>query len=367
MQLLKDPSQIYSPQLVYFEEVIDDNIAKVVALAKDPAILWPHVKTYKCKEVVEKLLSKGVNKFKCATVAECEMVASCTPTPSQIILAYPLVGPNIQRFLKLINAFPNTKFICLLEDLEQAEALSKQAEHDVNVFIDVNPGLDRTGVAMDKLYDFAVQVNNLPHLQVNGLHCYDGQDSDAKREIRQHRIDKVAAKILPIREQLQNTFKHEVIIVAGGTPEFPCWLKYDVFCSPGTAFIQDCGYYNAFRDMSDIEPGAAVLTRVISNPTANTFTLDCGYKAIAADPKGLRGQIVGLADKVEELFQNEEHWVFKMKTGFEDELPKVGTVLYVIPTHICPTSALYAEAVVAKNGDVVGSYAILARSRKITI
>ena len=101
------------------------------------------------------------------------------------------------------------------------------------------------------------------------------------------------------------------------------------------------------------QPAACVLTRVISHPNNGIFTVDCGYKAIASDPKVLRGEIVGLSDKVEELFQSEEHWVFKMKPGYEQDIPQIGSVLYIIPTHICPTTALYPFVLVAEKGKIV--------------
>ena len=55
-----------------------------------------------------------------------------------------------------------------------------------------------------------------------------------------------------------------------------------------------------------------------------------------------------------------------MDEGFEGERPKIGTVLYVIPTHICPTSALYPEAFVAVDGVIADRWKVTARNRKIT-
>ena len=115
------------------------------------------------------------------------------------------------------------------------------------------------------------------------------------------------------------------------------------------------------------QPAACVLTRVISHPNNGIFTVDCGYKAIASDPKVLRGEIVGLSDKVEELFQSEEHWVFKMKPGYEQDIPQIGSVLYIIPTHICPTTALYPFVLVAEKGKIVNKWDVVARNRKISI
>jgi len=113
-------------------------------------------------------------------------------------------------------------------------------------------------------------------------------------------------------------------------------------------------------------PGAALMTRVISNPEEGYFTLDLGAKGIAADPPGTRGKILGL-ENTEIVGQNEEHWIFKMKEGHYEETPKVGDVLYVIPTHICPTSALYPEAIIIEDGEIVDTWKVTARNRKITI
>ena len=66
-------------------------------------------------------------------------------------------------------------------------------------------------------------------------------------------------------------------------------------------------------------------------------------------------------------FQSEEHWVFRMKEGKEDKRPQIGTMLYVIPTHICPTSALYSDILVAEGGKITAKWPVTARNRKINI
>ena len=70
-------------------------------------------------------------------------------------------------------------------------------------------------------------------------------------------------------------------------------------------------------------------------------------------------------DQAHALFQSEEHWVFEMNPGNE-ERPAIGTVFYVIPTHICPTSALYPSALVAENGRITGEWPVTARNRRLT-
>lgn len=357
-----DEEKIFSPQLVYYEDIIDTNINKIIEIAKNTSRLWPHIKTHKTKNIVKKLMDKGVTKFKCATFSECEVAAQSGA--SEILLAYPLVGPSLKRFIKLESLYKDTKFYGLLEDLDQAKKLNNITDHIIDIFVDVNVGLNRTGVPLNKLESFINELRNLKNLRVLGLHCYDGQNGFSDLDERQEAIDILATQIFDYKKKLDDSLNISLKVICGGTPEFPCWMKYDVFCSPGTCFVQDSGYEKLFPDIQ-IQPGAAVLSRVISNPTDGYFTLDCGYKAIASDPKGIRGQLVGYHDIVEDLFQNEEHWVFKMKPGYEDRCPKVGQIVYIIPTHICPTSALYAKVPVVSKGKLKEHWEISARNREI--
>lgn len=117
----------------------------------------------------------------------------------------------------------------------------------------------------------------------------------------------------------------------------------------------------------DITPAALLVTRVISHPAEDIFTIDLGHKGIAADPKDGRGFLLGLSDKACEVLQSEEHWVFKMKPEFRDDRPRIGCVIYVIPGHICPTTALYPEALVVEKGKICDVWTVTARNRKLSI
>ena len=152
-------------------------------------------------------------------------------------------------------------------------------------------------------------------------------------------------------------------MIMGGTPTFPCHARRPgVFLSPGTLFISDAGYAAAFPDIP-VVPAAAVLTRVISHPADGLFTLDTGYKAVSADPVGARGQLAGYEALCDDVLSSEEHWVFRMRPGHEHERPSIGSVLYVIPTHICPTTCLYDAAYVVSDGRLCDLWPVAARDR----
>jgi D-serine deaminase-like pyridoxal phosphate-dependent protein len=148
----------------------------------------------------------------------------------------------------------------------------------------------------------------------------------------------------------------------GGTPTFSCHRETEgVFLSPGTFFVQDYGHSSKYSDL-DFTPGAAILSRVVSRPKDGFFTLDTGSKAIATDPAD-RGVIADLPD-AKPVFQSEEHWVWNLEGR---EPPPIGKVLYILPTHICPTSALYPGVVVVKNGKQTDYWEVGARNRKISV
>ncbi|RKU32183.1 hypothetical protein C6495_11360 [Candidatus Poribacteria bacterium] len=84
-------------------------------------------------------------------------------------------------------------------------------------------------------------------------------------------------------------------------------------------------------------PAALLLSRVISMPTQNRFTLDLGHKAIAADPDGVRGVILNVPGATVDK-QHEEHWAVNMP---RETAVRIGQEVYVCPTHICPSVALH--------------------------
>ena len=63
------------------------------------------------------------------------------------------------------------------------------------------------------------------------------------------------------------------------------------------------------------------------------------------------------------MLSSEEHWVFRMRPGHEHKRPSIGSVLYVIPTHICPTTCLYDAAYVVSDGRLCDLWPVAARDR----
>jgi D-serine deaminase-like pyridoxal phosphate-dependent protein len=361
--------QLESPALVFYEDIIRANTDLAIKNAGGAHRLWVHVKTHKTSDIIRLQMKMGISRFKCATIAEAEMLAECGA--KDIILAYPLVGPNISRFLALCEKYNNSRFYAIGDDFEQLTQLEKQSSElgiVTQLLIDVNLGMNRTGVPLDKLEKFCRRLATLGKgISVQGFHCYDGHNKDSEHSVRDESAKQSYNRIMAIRSNLQTENIPLEILVFGGTPSFPCYAQYpDIFLSPGTLFIHDYGSAKNFSDLEYI-PGGAVMSRVVSHPADGIFTLDVGSKAIAADPLGVRGIVAGYDDDIEPLFQSEEHWVFRMKNDNTRPIPPIGTVVYIIPTHICPTSALYPEILIVRAGNVADSWKVTARNRRISV
>jgi D-serine deaminase-like pyridoxal phosphate-dependent protein len=361
---VQDTVALVSPALIYYPDIILANTKRVIEMAGGPERLWPHVKSHKSADVIRLQVELGITRFKCATIAEAEMSAAAGGL--HIVLAYPLVGPNIARFLRLAGDYKHCTFYAIGDDYEQLALLSDEAVKagtQANVLVDVDVGMHRTGVLPDRLAEFYGRVTALEGIVLKGMHCYDGHLHDSDFKARKAKVDEIDREVLRIRDSLTSKGADCGIMLMGGTPTLPCRTeKTGMYLSPGTCFIGDWGYYVSLPDMA-FTPGAALFTRVVSHPGPESFTLDLGYKGIAADPVGQRGIIAGM-EGAKPLFQSEEHWVFSRPAG--EPPPAIGSACYVIPTHICPTSALYPELVIARNGQIGGGWTVSARNRRIS-
>ena len=358
---VKNEDSIFTPALIYYKDLIEQNTKETIRIAGSAERLWPHVKSHKMKEMIVMQIGMGITRFKCATLTEVRMTAACGA--KHVLLAYPLVGPTAAAYAALTKEFPDTAFYAIADDLTQLRLLDAEAEKQnasIGYFVDVNMGMNRTGVETEKLYDFLIEVKDLRALTFSGLHCYDGHVHTTELSQRSTEVTSMTDAIAEQIDKLTASGITVPMIIAGGSPSFPCHAANPkVFLSPGTVFLWDAGYAENYPDLPYI-PAAAVMTRVVSHPTDGMFTLDLGCKGIASDPAGSRGTVVSL-ENAEVAFQSEEHWTYRMLPGFENDRPAIGTVFYVIPTHVCPTTNLYSAALIAENGEITTSWTVDAR------
>ncbi|HEY6505858.1 MAG TPA: alanine racemase, partial [Chitinophagaceae bacterium] len=106
--------ELDSPALVVFPKRVKHNIQLAISMVGDVKKLRPHVKTHKSGAVAQLMMQAGISRFKCATIAEAEMLAQCKA--KDVLLAYQPLGPKLRRFVSLIQKYPATKFSCLTDN-----------------------------------------------------------------------------------------------------------------------------------------------------------------------------------------------------------------------------------------------------------
>ena len=362
--IVKNDHEISSPALLIYPERVEININRMIRISGDAKMLRPHVKTHKTPEIIRMQMERGINKFKTATISEAEMVARCGA--EDILLAVQPVGPNIHRFFQLKKEFPEAKISCVADCVETITMLSDlacQANIETGVWLDINNGMNRTGIVPDdnafRIYEM---ISNLPMLRAEGLQVYDGHITDKEFTVRKKICDEAFKPVVELKEKLINHNISQVKVVAGGTPTFPVHaLRKGVECSPGTLILWDFGYSSSFTDM-DFLHAAVLLTRVISKPDKDLLCLDLGHKAVASEMPQPRVKIIG-PEEYTIVNHNEEHLVIKTKDANKY---KTGDSLYAIPYHICPTVDRHEYLIVVRDNKAELQWYVEARKRKIT-
>ena len=367
---LADVATVFSPSLVLYPELIRKNIARVIEMAGGPGRLRPHVKTHKTREIARMLIDAGVTKHKCATIAEAEMLASANAP--DVLIAYPIVGPNLGRLVALIRKYPGTTFSVLIDHPDSTKALSEamsSAGLNVGIVLDLDVGQHRTGIAVgDSAMSLYLSAAKMPGLRPEGFQLYDGHNHQDSREEREAAVQALLAPVLELRTATQRAGVPVPRLVCGGTPTFPIFANMKdvpgVECSPGTFVLHDAGYGSRYADLAGITPAAVLITRVISRPTSDRITLDLGNKSVAADP--LLEKRVKLLDfpEYKTVGHNEEHLIVET-AGAANYRP--GDVVYALPGHVCPTVALHKDVLIAEGGKIVGKWSVASRDRVLTV
>jgi D-serine deaminase-like pyridoxal phosphate-dependent protein len=139
-------------------------------------------------------------------------------------------------------------------------------------------------------------------------------------------------------------------------------MEGDRECSPGTFIFWDKGYKDGLPEQP-FEYAALLLCRVISIPAANTLCVDLGHKSVAAEKPQPRVFFLNAPEAIPAA-QSEEHLILTVNNTSDYH---IGQVLYGVPHHICPSVALYDQAMVIEDHLKTAVWNVTARKRSILI
>ena len=357
---------VLTPALLLYPEMVISNITRTLRLLGDANRWRAHIKTAKLGYTVRLLLERGVRNLKCATTLE--LFVACRSGAEDVLLAYPVVGANATRVREIAGQFPNVRISILVESEEQAR---RWRGTTIGIFLDINPGMNRTGIEQNDK-EKAVRVVGAVRevgLEFRGLHYYDGQYGGLKEPERTVAAHGGYEHLLDLVREIQRGGISVPEVITAGTPTFPCSLTFDGFqragfvhrVSPGTIVYCDATSLAQLPAEYGYAPAALVLTRVVSHPHDDVVTCDAGHKTVSADAGVPTCLVVGRPEFIP-LTPSEEH--LPLRLSREARALRTGETLYLLPRHVCPTVNNFDSALLASGGQISSVEPVSARGRE---
>src|SRR5580692_10762217 len=321
---------VMTPALVVYPEIIASNIERTVELLGGDADRWRvHIKTAKLGYTVRMMVERGIRNFKCATTLE--LLVACQCGAADVLLAYPSIGANARRVREIAMQFPEVRISVLVENEEQARQWRGSR---VGIFLDINPGMNRTGIEEGhggQIFGLARAIG-AGGLEFRGLHYYDGQHRERDERERTIAAHRGYHRLLEIVRELEWIGVRVPEVITAGTPTLPCSLSFEGFrntsfihrISPGTVVYSDASSLEQLHPKYGYRPAVLVLTRVVSHPRAGIVTCDAGHKAVSADA-GIPTCVVVGHPELTPLSPSEEHLPFAVSAA--PNSPQVGDIL----------------------------------------
>jgi D-serine deaminase-like pyridoxal phosphate-dependent protein len=365
--LVSGSEEILTPALIVYPDVVASNIERTVQLLGGQPERWRvHIKTAKLQHTLEMLIERRVRNFKCATTLE--LLVACQSHAEDVLLAYPVTGVTARRVKEIAAQFPTVRVSVLAEN----EAHIQQCiGTDVGVFLDINPGMNRTGIYQNDTERITqlVRIILKGGVQLRGLHYYDGQFGSMPEPERTRLAHQGYAHLMGLVSAIESLGTSISEVVTSGTPTLPCSLSFESFhngnflhrVSPGTVVYGDATSLAQLPHEYGYRPAVLILTRVVSHPSHGIVTCDGGHKAVSADA-GVPTCVVAGHPDLTPLPPSEEHLPMTLKNGAVP--PPIGGPLYLLPRHVCPTVNSFDHALLVKGGTLQSLTRVTARGHE---
>lgn len=358
---------VMTPAPIVYPEIVSSNIERTLDLLGGDTQRWRvHIKTAKLGYTVRMLVERGIRNFKCATTLE--LLVACERGAADVLLAYPSIGANARRVREIAEHFRQVRISVLAESEEQ---IRQWQGSRVGVFLDINPGMNRTGIQQNhggEVVKLARAIGACS-LEFRGLHYYDGQYGAFEEPQRTEAAHEGYQLLLELVREVELSGASVPEVITAGTATFPCSLSYQGFrkasflhrISPGTIVYCDATSLAQLPREYGYRPAVLVLTRVVSHPRQGIVTSDAGHKAVSADAGVPTCLVVGHPE-LTPLSPSEEHLPLAVAEGSIP--PRPGELLYLMPRHVCPTVNNFDDALLVRNGRIESVEKVSARGRE---
>jgi 3-hydroxy-D-aspartate aldolase len=361
-------ADLNTPVLVLDVDALDRNIQRMAALtAQHGVALRPHAKTHKSVDIAKRQLAAGAVGVCCAKIGEAEVLAEGGVIG--ILITSPVAAPAaIDRLAKL--AVTDDGLMAVVDHpgvAERIDAALAAAGAKLDVIIDIDPGIARTGVASaEAAVALAKTIAASPHLEYRGVQFYCGsqQHIESYAERRAAIVERTAYLQAVIAALTEAGFA-PAIITGSGTGTHRIDLELGVFTElqAGSYVFMDKQYLDC--DIADgaeppFEVSLSVDARVVSANHSGLLTIDAGYKSLSTDG-GVAVVQRGAPETAFFAFMGDEHAAL-IAPEIGTQLAPGDPVSLTVP-HCDPTVNLYDFYHIVAGDTLIDIWPVSARGR----
>jgi D-serine deaminase-like pyridoxal phosphate-dependent protein len=356
------PPDLVTPALVVDQARLEHNLREMALWAAGRGVrLRPHAKTHKTAQIGRMQLDLGAVGLTVATIGEAERFADSGA--GDLFIAYPLwpAAPRVSRLQALAERIRLRVGVDSTESAVRLAPLSR-CVRPPEILVEIDSGHHRTGVTPSRAGDVALAVARAG-LPVAGVFTFPG-----------HSYAPGAPEKAAAQEAAALCEAHDALLDAGVAAADGAFERSGgstptahLSADPPPTELRP-GVY-AFYDGQQAELGVcrsdqialAAAGTVVSRPSPDRFVLDCGSKVLAADRKPWNAGFGRLPEwqDVPIVALSEHHATVELPPGMSP--PELGQVVAVVPNHVCAAVNLADELVVIRDGQVVGTWPVMAR------
>jgi D-serine deaminase-like pyridoxal phosphate-dependent protein len=360
-------ADVDTPALLVDLEKLDANIRRYAQVAAEAGVrLRPHIKTHKTLQITEKQLKAGAGGVTAAKLSEAEVFVDAGV--NDIFIAYPIVGREKAR-----HAAQLARRCHLIVGVESEQGIGQlsdaaiEAGATIFVRVEIDSGLNRTGVAPEAAEALCRLVLAAPGLQLDGIFTFrstifagaPSKDARVLGEQEGRLMVELAGRLraagIPIQE-----------VSVGSTP-----TGFAAARVPGITEVRPGTY--VFFDRMTTQAGASaaqeislsILATVVSRPAPDMAVIDAGSKVFCGDivpaNVGLDGYGATIDGRGIVVRMSEEHGIVQLADGFA---PEIGEKLSFYPNHVCTAVNLSDEVLVVQDGVVKDVWSVVARGKR---
>lgn len=361
-------ADLNTPVLVLDVDALDCNIAAMAAMAARQKVgLRPHAKTHKSVDIAKRQLAAGALGVCCAKIGEAEALAEGGVTG--ILVTSPVAAPRaIERLAALANRAAG--LMAVVDHPAVAEAIDAALGAEgatLDVIIDIDPGIARTGVASPAAaVELARAIATLPRLRLRGVQFYCGSQQHIENFAeRRAAIVERTAYLQSVIDGLADAGFGPEIVTGSGTGTHRIDLELGVFTElqAGSYVFMDKQYLDCdLTGEGDVpfETSLGVDARVVSANHSGLVTIDAGIKSLSTDG-GVAVVRRGAPESAFFAFMGDEHSAL-IAPGIGTQLAPGDPVTLTVP-HCDPTVNLYDHYHVVSGDTLVAIWPVSARGR----